>query len=162
MIVQRILNFVARVIAGRRRFDHLFDEGDALDWLDFFSSQLFRYQSLSQLHKIIRTGKPQCIAGQMRTNHDSCAQVHSTRQGHLLQLPTIHSEAGRRRFLYRAHSLFNKMPISVRDLKGAQLREQLKAYSCYLILTAFSCSFPFLLSEFCLSGRPSKYPNGRG
>ena len=124
--IQRILNFAARVISGRRKFDHVSDVRDALGWLD--SSQLFHYQSLSLLHKIIQTGEPECIAGQIHTYRDSRAHVRSTRQDHLLQLPTIHSEAGRRRFLYRAPNLFNEIPTGIRELKGAQFRKQVKSY----------------------------------
>ena len=126
MTIPRILDFAARVISGRRRFDHVSDMRDALGWLD--SSQHFHNMSLSLLHKVIRTGEPECIAGQIHTYRDSRAHVRSTRQDHLLQLPAIHSEAGRRRFLHRAPSLFNEIPTGIQDLKGAQFRKHLKSY----------------------------------
>ena len=112
--IQKILNFAARVISGRRKFDHVSDVRDALGWLD--SSQLFHHQSLSLLHKIILTGKPECIASQISANRDNPVHVCSTRQDHLLQLPAIRTEAGRRRFLYGIVQRFNALPADIREL----------------------------------------------
>ena len=122
--IQKILNFAARVISGRRKFDHVSDVQKSLGWLN--SSQLFHHQSLSLLHKIINTGEPACIAGRICTNHDDPSYVRSTRQDHLLQLPAIRTEAGRRRFLYRAAQQFNQLPADIRGMRGNAFRRRLK------------------------------------
>ena len=109
--------FAARVISGRRKLDHVWDVRDELGWLD--SSQLFHYQSLSLLHKIISTGEPECIANQSFTDRDNPRHICSTRQYHLLHIPTIRTEVGRRRFLFKALRQFNELPAGIRALKGA-------------------------------------------
>ena len=91
--IQKILNFAARVISGRRKFDHVSDVRDALGWLD--SSQLFHHQSPSLLRKIIQTREPECIASQISANRDNPVHVCSTRQDHLLQAATSHPNGGR-------------------------------------------------------------------
>lgn len=124
--IQKILNFAARVISGRRKFDHVSDVRDALGWLD--SSQLFHYHSISLLHKIITTGEPECIASQISTNRDNPAHARTTRQDHHLQLPAIRTEAGRRRFLYRVSQQYNKLPVDLRNMVGAQFKTRLKSH----------------------------------
>ena len=124
--IQKILNFAARVISGRRKFDHVSDVRHALGWLN--SSQLFQYQSLSLLHKIIRTQEPACFATQLRLNRDDPSHTHSTRQDNHLQLPHIRSEAGRRRFMYRVPHQYNQLPDAVRDLCGPRFRKHLRSH----------------------------------
>ena len=124
--VQKLLNFATRVVSGRRKFDHISDVRDDLGWLD--SSQLFHFQSLSLLHKIITSGEPECIASQISTNRDNPSHVRSTRQDHLLHLPAIRTEAGRRRFLFRTPQLYNGLPADIRELAGARFRTRLKSY----------------------------------
>jgi len=125
-IIQKIMNFAARVISGKRKFDHVSDVRDALGWLE--SPQLFHYQSLCLLHKIISAREPECIARQICANGDNPSHVRSTRQYHLIQLPAIRTEAGRRRFVYRVPRRLNELPADIRCLKGAHFRTQLKAY----------------------------------
>ena len=64
--IQKLLNFAARVIAGKRKFDRVSGVRDRLGWLD--SSQLFQYQSLCLLDKILSSGQPECIARQICSN----------------------------------------------------------------------------------------------
>ena len=120
------------------------DVRDALGWLSF--SQLFHYQSLSLLNKIIRAGEPECIPGQICTYRDSGAHVHPTRQDHLLLLPTIHAEAGQRHFLFSAPSMFNEIPIGGSVHKATEV---LVAWSW--LNTAILFSFSLLFLEFSLS-----------
>ena len=124
--IQKIMNFAARVISGRRKFDHVSDVRGALGWLD--SSKLFQYHSISLLHRVICAGEPESIAGQLATNRDNPSHVRSTRQDHHLQLPTIRTEAGRRRFLYRVPQGYNDLPASLRELNGSQFKTGLKSY----------------------------------
>ena len=124
--LQKLMNFAARVIAGKRKFDHVSDVRDRLGWLD--SSQLFQYQSLCLLDKILSSGQPECIARQITLNRDHHDHARSTRQDGLLHIPTIRTEAGRRRFVYRSPHLMNELPASVRNLRGLKFRQSLKAY----------------------------------
>ena len=123
---QKFLNFAARVVSGRQRLDYISDVRDALGWLD--SSKLSHLQSISLPHKIIQTGEPECLSSQLCTYRDNPNHNRSTRQDHFFQLPMIRTEAGRRRFLYRAPRMFNELPEGIRALKGAQFRRHLKSY----------------------------------
>ena len=123
----KILNFAARVISGRRKYDHVSDVRDALGSLD--SSQLLHHQSLSLLHKIIQTGEPESIASQIRSNRDDPVHVRTTRQDHLLQLPTIRTEAGRRRFLYWVVQRYNALPAETRELRITRIRTRLRSHA---------------------------------
>ena len=124
--IQKLLNFAARVIAGKRRFDHVSDVRDRLGWLD--SSQLFHYQSLCLLDRILSSGQPECIARQICFNRDHLGHARSTRQDDLLHVPSIRTEAGRRRFVHRSPHLMNELPASVRDLRGPRFRKALKVH----------------------------------
>ena len=124
--IQRLLNFAARVIAGKRKFDRVTDVRDRLGWLD--SSQLFHYQSLCLLDKILSSGQPECIARQICFNRDHRDHSRSTRQDSHLHIPPIRTEAGRRRFMYRSPHLYNELPTSVRNLSGPRFRRGLKAH----------------------------------
>ena len=124
--IQKILNFAARVTSDRRKYDHVSDVRDALGWLD--SSQLLHHQSLTLLHKIIQTGEPESIASQIRSNRDDPVHVRTTRQDHLLQLPKICTEAGRRRFLYWVVQRYNALPAEIRELRITRFRTRLRSH----------------------------------
>ena len=124
--IQKILNFAARVVAGRRKFDRVRDVRVRLGWLD--SPQLFQYQSLCLLDKIISSGQPESIAHQICSNRTHRDHARSTRQDSLLHLPPIRTEAGRRRFVYRSAHLRNALPEPVRSLSGLRFRKALRAH----------------------------------
>ena len=124
--IQKILNFAARVIAGKRKFDRVRDVRVRLGWLD--SPQLFQYQSLCLLHKIISSGQPESIAHQICSNRIHRDHTRPTRQDSLLHLPPIRTEAGRRRFVYRSAHLMNSLPEPVRHLSGRRFKAALRAH----------------------------------
>ena len=123
-LIQNILNFAARVISGKRKFDPISNVRKTLGWLD--SAQLFQHQSLCLLDKIQFSGQPECIARQICTNHDHPDHVRSTRQDQLLHLPAFNGRAGERRFAYRTLRQRNELPADVRDLRGAAFRRSVK------------------------------------
>ena len=55
-----MLNFGARVVFGRRKFDHVSDLWTRLGWLR--PQQLVDLSTLNIAHKIIRSGKPDALA----------------------------------------------------------------------------------------------------
>ena len=69
--IQKIINFAAKVIFGRRKFDHVSDLLENLGWLS--ADQLARYHSLCLLHKVRRSGEPEALAGAL-------VRVSETRQ----------------------------------------------------------------------------------
>ena len=111
--LQRLLNFGARVISGRRRYDHISDVLRELGWLT--AENMFLYHGLTLLNKIRCASEPESLARGLITRHD----VHhrSTRQSSQLVTPQIRSESGRRRFLYHMPTKFNGLPPAMRDLR---------------------------------------------
>ena len=104
--LQKILNFAARVIFGRRKFDHVSDLRDLLDWMS--PKSMADYQTLVAAHKLINHGKPEALAGSFHYNRDR--RERSTRQDNLFRLPHPRLETGKRRFSYRAAALLNRLP----------------------------------------------------
>ena len=58
--VQKLLNFSARVISGRRKYDHVRDVLRDLQWLD--ARQLVRYHRMCMVHATLTSGTPEEIA----------------------------------------------------------------------------------------------------
>ena len=57
--IQKVLNFAARILSNRRKYDHISDVPDELDWLN--SKQFIAYSDLGMVHKIISTGRPEVL-----------------------------------------------------------------------------------------------------
>ena len=107
--VQKLINFCARVVSGRRKFDHISDIVKDLRWLN--AKQLVEYHTLCLLKKVLLTGQPSDIAAMfVRADHE-----HDTRQSNQLRRPRAVSNSGVRRFSYRASDLYNRLPPDIRD-----------------------------------------------
>ena len=123
--VQKIINFAARIISGRRKFEHISDVREDLGWLD--SRDLVVHHTLTMLHKVRLTGQPESLAAQFYTNRERPNHVRSTRRDDLLSLPTIRgSAAGKRQFVYRAADQYNLLPAEFADLTVAAFKRELK------------------------------------
>ena len=122
--LQKIINFSARVVAGRKKFDHISDVLKGPNWLS--SRQLTHYHSLTLLRKVLRWGEPLTLAEELHLS--SSSRSRSTRQDGLLHLPRIRSEAGRRRFVYRVPQLFNSLPSNFADQSINSFKRSLKLY----------------------------------
>lgn len=83
--LQKIINFAAKVIYGRRKYDHVSDLLSELGWMS--CQQLYSYHSLCLLQKVIRSGEPAALANAICT-HASLRERH-TRQDDLLFCATI-------------------------------------------------------------------------
>ena len=123
--VQKIINFAARVISGKRKFDHISATVKELGWLT--SVDLFYHQTLTSLHRIRVSGQPEYLASQFYTNRERADRVRSTRQDHLLSLPHITgSAAGKRQYVYRAAKLYNELPPELYTASVATFKRKLK------------------------------------
>ena len=119
--VQKVLNFGARVISGRRKYDHISDVFRELNWLD--ATSLVMYHRLCLIHAAVTTGRPESIASSIGT----VAQHHyQTRGATQLVLPRIRTELGRRRLCYSGVHCYNRLPFvtNTRNFK-TQLRRHL-------------------------------------
>ena len=125
--IQKILNFAARVVSGRRRYDHVSDVVSELGWLR--ACDMVSYFDVCLLHRILSDGKPDVLRSWLMYNHEHVCR--STRQSHHLTLPHARNNHGKRRFIYRTADLYNRMVIasdqshlSMRCLK-ASVRQRL-------------------------------------
>ena len=106
--IQKVINFCARVVTGRRKHDHISDALRTLAWLP--AQDLAIYHTLSLLHRILASGAPPAIAEEFTTVGQG--RDRSTRQDAHLSLPQIRTESGRRRFRYRAALAINELPVN--------------------------------------------------
>ena len=99
--VQKVENFCVRVVTGKRRFEQL-------KWLS--AEQLITYHTVCAVERVIVSGRPESIYDSIGPRacqrHD-----HDTRRSSLFTLPSIRSEAGRRRLCYRGVSLVNNLGV---------------------------------------------------
>ena len=91
-VYKKIVNFCARVVAGKRRHDHVSGTVTQLGWLT--AKQLVAYHTVCAVERTIVSGQPesllQTIGPRARQRHN-----HDTRRADLFTLPSIRVEAGR-------------------------------------------------------------------
>ena len=102
--VQKIVNFCARVVTGKRRFDHISGEIQRLRWLKV--EQLIVYHTVCALASVIVTQQPEYLCGTIGPR-SSQRHTYRTRQADLFSRPNIRTESGRRRMCYRGVTLLN-------------------------------------------------------
>ena len=120
--LQKVINFCARVIAGRRKFDHISDILNGSDWLT--AKQLSDFHTLTLTHRILRSGEPSTLVSLFR--RVSSLRDRPTRQDSLFYLPRVRSEAGRRQFAYRAPQLYNSVPERLTTLSTDVFKQNLR------------------------------------
>ena len=119
--IQKIINFCARVVTGRRRSDHISDAIRILGWLT--AKQLIDFHTVCAVRRVIVTEEP---ASLYRTICPRAADIHQhdTRRAGNWTLPRIRTESGRRRLCYRGVRLLNEHRL---DPAAAGFRATLKA-----------------------------------
>ena len=110
--LQKLQNFAIRVIFGRHKFDHVSDLRERLRWMT--PRQMAEAQTLSLTQKVLRRGEPDSLSNLFVRCRDT--RERSTRQDGLLSLPRPRTEAGKRRFAYRAPALYNSLPDGIPDM----------------------------------------------
>ena len=101
--LQKVLNFCARVISGRRKRDHISDVLRDLRWMT--ADNLVTYHRVCSVRRIVQSGHPGEIADTLvrATDHG-----HDTRNAGRLRLPRIRTEAGRRQLVYGGVEVYNR------------------------------------------------------
>ena len=122
--LQKLLNFGARVISGRRKFDHISGVLQQLEWLT--AQNMYEYHSLTLLKRMLVTSQPESLHDCIMSRRD----IHhrDTRQADQLHTPAIHSESGRRRLLYSAVTAYNELPEAIRELSPPQFKTALRKH----------------------------------
>ena len=120
--IQKIINFCARVVSGRKRSDHVSDVTKDLGWTD--AKQLVEYHTVCAVHTALKSGQLSYIRSTIGPAA-SQRHEHNTRHASNLTLPPIRTEAGRRRLCYRGVALLNNCGLDVDD---PQFRQTLKQH----------------------------------
>ena len=114
--VQKCINFCARVISGKRKYDHISGTLRSLGWLS--ADQLQRYYMVMALRRLIDSAEPEALAALFVRNHE--VHARNTRASAQFHPPRIRNEFGRRRFAYRAATLYNALPADLRERRGSR------------------------------------------
>ena len=124
--VQKCINFCARVLSGKRKYDHISGTLKSLGWLS--ARQLHDCYSLTTLRRVIQTSEPVALAELFVKNCNIHAR--NTRRAGCYHLPRIKTEFGRRRFAYQAAKAYNALPEHVYELTGCRkaFRKALKEH----------------------------------
>ena len=122
--IQKLLNFAARVLSGRRKFDHISDVLNQLDW--FTAEHMHLYHGLNLLKRIISTSEPEAIAADLVRRGD--IHKRDTRSADQLVTPSIRSESGRRRYKYSMVTAYNALPTTIRCLTGNNFKHELRQH----------------------------------
>ena len=104
--IQKLVNFAARVLSGRRRHEHVADVIRQAGWLG--ADQLVEYHRIMAVHRMIAHQLPVPL---VRTIGSPAAQLHqhNTRSADRRVVPRIRTEAGRRRLNYSGVMSYNTM-----------------------------------------------------
>ena len=121
--IQKLLNFCARVVSGRRKRDHVRDVLKELNWLP--AQDLLTFRTLCSLKGIMTQRQPEDLSNQFKTVRTVRAG-RTTRQDNLLAVPRIRNESGRRRFAYRAARAYNTLPPEIREARAASFRSKVR------------------------------------
>ena len=105
--LQKVFNFAARVLSSRRKYDHISDVLRELEWLD--AHKFIDYFDVCLLHKVLVTGEPQSLRSLLHFNYETVQRT--TRQSNHLTVRRARNNHGKRLFMYRAVSLYNKFAI---------------------------------------------------
>ena len=122
--IQKVINYAAKVIFGRKKYDHVSDLMRRLGWLS--STDLTEYHTLSLVHKVRSYGEPEGLAASLTTVADT--RDRTTRQNHLLHVPRSRSEMGKRRFCCRGPARYNSLPADMACLPVPAFNRRLRRH----------------------------------
>lgn len=122
--LQRVINFGARVIAGRKKSDHISVVLRGLRWLS--ATQLHDYHALCLLKRLLTNSEPHSLVRRLLRRRD--VRQTQTRQDNHLDLPTIRSESGRRRFFYRTADMYNRLPSRIAVSRIGAFKRRLRSH----------------------------------
>ena len=116
--IQKLLNFCARVVCGRRKYDHISTDYRQLGWLN--AEQLVKYHRVCLIHSTLATGFPVGIAENLFTGDHQ----HSTRMRSQLKRPQVKTSAGVRRLYFSGVDVYNKLPQEIREVRLHRFKNQ--------------------------------------
>ena len=123
--LQKVQNFAARVISGRRKYEHISDVIRDLAWLPIGS--LVDMSDMCLLHRVIRTSEPEMLRRTICYNREVAER--RTRQSDHLYIPRARTNLGQRRFVHRACKLYNEHVVGTQleSMSYENFKKSLKA-----------------------------------
>jgi len=138
--------FAARIITDTKKYGRITPALGQLDWLPV--RQMLSLRDAAVIFKCLKGLAPPYLSERFIKRSE--AQRRNTRNRNMLQIPMRYSSTGQHSFLYRAVSLWNNLPESIRctdSLAGFKLalKEHFKKnkYSAVLYI------FTFLFIDVC-------------
>jgi len=114
--LQSMLNATAQIILRKRKFDHITtDVRDHLHWLPVQQRIEYKVSEVvyRRLHKAAQTHLAELCSPVSESAN--CGHLHSAAQGYLAVPHSITTRYGQRRFAVSVPTLWNSLPLSVRD-----------------------------------------------
>ena len=78
--------------------------------------QMVAYHTLTMVHKVIQTGKPEYIANKLEVVYGTELERRAW-GGTTIRVPQYNLEVSRAGFIYRGANLFNSLTLSIREEK---------------------------------------------
>ena len=116
--LQKVINYAAKIIFGRRKYDHVSDLLERLGWLG--AEGMANYHTMCLTHKVRLCGEPEQLSAGLTTVAEARATERATRQDRKLFVPRSRTEMGRRRFTCRGSTLYNALPPDLVELPVPQ------------------------------------------
>ena len=102
--IDKVIRFAARVVTGRRKYDHVSDVISELQWMN--AEQQLLYSDLSLMHKIVQTKEPISLIDKIHFCNP--ATRRATRRSSHFNIPRAHPNSGMRTFIRRANHSYNE------------------------------------------------------
>ena len=116
--LQKNINYGAKTVFGRKKYDHVSDLLDKLGWLS--AENLASYHTLCMVHKVRRLGEPEELAAGFATvaevREAREVSARTTRQDRELYVPRSRTEMGKRRSSCRGPMLYNTLSSNLTEL----------------------------------------------
>ena len=112
--LQKVQNFVARIVTGARKYEHITPMLKELHWLPV--AKQLEVRDILMAFKCIKGLAPPSLCNKFSTR----SQVHTrnTRNKDKLHIPSFRSATGQRSFSYRAVQLWNDLPESLANIES--------------------------------------------
>ena len=112
--LQKVLNHCARVVFCARKSEHVSPLLEELQWPTI--DTLLCERDIAMIHRLFNhLYAPQCLLSSIDHRSDVSSKNTRAAAAGLLQLPRVRTELARRHFGFRALSLWNAAPASVRE-----------------------------------------------
>ena len=108
--LQLVQNFAARIVSGKRKFDHISSTIKDLGWLTVKNMLLYRDAQMA--YKIMNGSVPSYLSGLLTRR--SSIHCLNTRNRQDLNIPKCRTSLAQRSFRYRAAKLWNTIPSKVK------------------------------------------------